>query len=166
MQKIAFPAAVHSSMYYVDRPELVWQSMKDALGSILKKYNDWVKELNKLEANINGFQTIKCSMETTAKQILWVFMKKFQAGEARNGKVKFCRTYLAESYGVDYSAPALVTISRHIDRFLEMPSSFLRAKERSTLGIPGKDLAYFSLKIRFIATAKTSKISILIILKV
>jgi hypothetical protein len=147
MQKISFPVAVHSSMYYVDRPELVWSKMKDALGGILKKYNDWVRELDKIEANINGFQTIKCSMEQTAKQILWVFMKKFQAGEARNGKVKFCRTYLAESYGVDYSAPALITIDRHISRFLEMPSSFLKSKERSTLGIPGKDLNCIELEL-------------------
>jgi hypothetical protein len=153
MQKIALSAGFYASHYAIERPELDWAAIKKKLGETLKWYNEFVE--NNVETKL---KKLAVSMEATALRILWIYMKKFSLGQVKNGVVKMTRSYLAGAVGVDFRTPAEVTISRHIDRFLDMPNSFIKSKDRSTLGIPGQDTNCLSLEIdRRIIVFKSEK---------
>jgi hypothetical protein len=147
MKTFSVPASAYASQYLsAIRPELDWQKMKDNLGQLLAKYNELV-ELDKLVNPKSTLKKMAVSMENTAKNILWIFMKKFSAGQVRHRRVKFTYSYLASSVGKDFRAPAVITVTRHIQRILSMPYTFIKEKRRSTLGIKGCDLNCIELEI-------------------
>lgn len=147
MKSFSVPASAYASQYLsAIRPELDWQKMKDKLGEILAKYNELV-DLDKQTNPKSTMRKMAVSMENTAKNILWVFMKKFSSGQVRNRRVKFTYSYLASSVGKDFRAPAVITVTRHIQRILEMPFTFIKQKRRSTLGIPGCDINCIELEL-------------------
>lgn len=147
MKSISLPASVYSSIHASNqKPELNWLAMKEKLGALLARYNTIVEEDQKHNPN-SKLKKLAVSMENTAKNILWLFMQKFSKGKVKHGTVKFTYSYLANSVGKEFRSPAIITVTRHIQRFLQMPNSFIRAKERSTLGIPGKDVNCISITL-------------------
>lgn len=140
MNKVTVPA------YCIKRPALDLAKMKAKLGEILAKYDDFARKAKELDPS-TPIKRLACSMEQTAKQIILLYCRKFNAGEAQNGTVKFTYSYLAKSFGLGYRVAHVNTIYRHIKRFMEMPFKFIMQKERSTLGIPGKDITCIELKL-------------------
>jgi hypothetical protein len=149
MKKIAISAQYYASKNFViERPELDWQKMKDALGRVLNLYNDFVNQNpDAKDPEGNYYRKLAVSMEATAKQILWVFMQKFSKGEIKGTVLKLTRGYLAESIGIGYRAPHEVTIQRHIDRFITMPYKILTERGQATLGLPGNNTNCISLSL-------------------
>lgn len=149
MEKQTMPAALlmPNANYTIIRPELNFRAMKDALGKIMKAYNAHVDALNDAMKNEEGLQKLAVSMEATAKQILFMFCQKFAQEQTTFRKMKFTRGYFTESYGVDFRAPALPTLDRHFLRFLKMPNSFLKAKDRSTLHLPDRNTVCIELEL-------------------
>lgn len=142
MNKIALSAAFYASDYAIKRPELDWTAMRHKLGEALKWYNDFVEE--NAESKL---LKLAVSMEATAQRILYLFVQKFKKGQIENYTLKFTRGYLAAAIGKDYRAPSEMTISRHIERFLQMPNSFIKLKKRSTLQLPDRDCNCISVQI-------------------
>jgi hypothetical protein len=126
--------SVASLLKAIKRPELDYPKMKEKLGEILTK-NAMLIESQKLP-----IRKLAVSMEQTAKQILILFLRKFEAGEVRNYTVKFTYSYLAKSLGKGFRVPNVKTVIRHIMRFLELPLKFVTQKVRShieEIGING-----------------------------
>jgi len=108
-----------------EKPLLNYQKMKEKLGEILAKNASLIDNL-KLP-----LKKLAVSMEHTAKQIILLYIKKFQEGEVRNNTVKFTYSYLCKSLGKGFRVPNVKTVIRHILRFLELPFKFITQKERS-----------------------------------
>lgn len=136
MNKVSLPASYYISQ--LKRPELDFQKMKAKLGEILMK-NSQLIELETKQNPLTSLKKLAVSMECTAKQILLMFVRKFQHGEVQNNTVKFTYSYIARSLGVGYRTPSTRTMARHIERFMEMPFKFILDKERSTLKLPNQD---------------------------
>lgn len=117
--------SVASLLKAIKRPELDYPKMKEKLGEILTK-NTTLIESQKLP-----IRKLAVSMEQTAKQILILFLRKFEAGEVRNYTVKFTYSYLCKSLGKGFRVPNVKTVIRHIMRFLELPLKFVTQKVRS-----------------------------------
>ncbi|MGX7689376.1 hypothetical protein ACWA1C_19580 [Flectobacillus roseus] len=117
--------SVSSLLKTIKRPELDYPKMKEKLGEILTQ-NAQLIETQKLP-----IKKLAVSMEQTAKQILMLFLRKFEAGEVRNYTVKFTYSYLCKSLGKGFRVPNVKTIIRHIMRFLELPLKFVTQKVRS-----------------------------------
>jgi len=74
-------------------------------------------------------------------------MKHFEAGKVKANRLKFTYSYLADSFGKGFKKLSVSTVTRHIQRFLEMPNSFIRMKMRTTLGIPDMDINCIMIEI-------------------
>jgi hypothetical protein len=109
----------------IKRPELDYPKMKQKLGEILTKNTQLIDTL-KLPV-----KKLAVSMEQTAKQILLLYVRKFEVGEVKNCTVKFTYSYLCKSLGKGFRVPNVKTVIRHILRFLELPFKFVTQKERS-----------------------------------
>ncbi len=119
------PITPVSHLVTIKRPELDYPKMKAKLGEILTKNAQLIDTL-KLPV-----KKLAVSMEQTAKQILLLYVRKFEAGEVRNCTVKFTYSYLCKSLGKGFRVPNVKTVIRHILRFLELPFKFITQKERS-----------------------------------
>lgn len=146
MNRLAVSASYYSANYSLKRPDLNWTKIKENLGKRLFDFNQWAKKQVEFNPNTN-IRPLAVSMEATALRILWIYVQKFKIGQVRNYTVKFCRNYLANAVGAGFKAPHVVTMDRHIDKFLSMPKSFLKSQERSTLGLPGQDTNCIALQI-------------------
>lgn len=146
MNRISLSAAYYSANYQLKRPDLNWAKIKENLGKRLLAYNEWAKQQRAINP-LTDIKPLAVSMEATALRIFWVYVQKFKVGQIRNYTVKFCRSYLANSVGVGFKAPHVVTIDRHLERFFQMPNSFLSNKTRATLEIPGQDTNCIALQI-------------------
>jgi len=142
MQKIALSAGFYASNYAIERPKLDWTLMREKLGEILKWYNDFVEENPETQ-----LKKLAVSMEATAERILYLFNQKFKKGKIENFTLKLTRSYLAAAIGKNRRAPSEITISRHIDRFLEMPNSFIKLKQRSVMALADRECNCISLQI-------------------
>ncbi|MEA5458721.1 hypothetical protein VB796_06720 [Arcicella sp. LKC2W] len=146
MNRLSVSAAYYSAGFTLKRPDLNWAKIKENLGIRLHEFNEWAKKQMEFNPNTK-VRPLAVSMEATALRILWVYVQKFKVGQIRNYTVKFCRNYLANAVGAGFKAPHVVTMDRHIDKFLSMPKSFIKSQERSTLGLPGQDTNCIALQI-------------------
>lgn len=141
MQRMAIPAGMIAAarLSVQIRKALDWAKMKDKLGDVLASYQNIVKMDRETNPN-SKLKPLAVSMENTAKQILWVFLKKYEKGQIKKNCLKFTYSYLANSLGKNFRNLSISTVTRHIQRFMEMPNSFIRLKQRATLGIPNLDV--------------------------